>query len=144
MDFSAANRANFAFLDLPWHMLFHGSGTAKIGAAAGTIGFPLPSAINKILFGHLVPPCEMKDVWYFNCTTLRDFFIGGERNMEETLAGVVAELERVVRPLRFRVESVSRKHPTPKIFCDTGSEMGKSSADNEELVITIIRKGNVG
>jgi hypothetical protein len=63
--------------------------------------------------------------------------------MGETLGGVIAELEKVVQPLGFRVENLYRKHYSPKIFCDTGSEMEKAAADNAELAITIVRKGKV-
>jgi hypothetical protein len=52
--------------------------------------------------------------------------------MEETLAGVVAELEGAIVPLGFRIEAVQRN--------ENGRALIASSADNDELVITIVRK----
>jgi hypothetical protein len=69
-----------------------------------------------------------------------------EDMMEETLAGVVAEVEKAVRPLGFKVEKVNRLDMTgskPLFEMDGISEMGKAAADSAELVITIIRKGRL-
>jgi hypothetical protein len=63
----------------------------------------------------------------------------GERTMEETLAGVVAELERVVRPLGFRIKSVEEIERSSLVIGDT------SGADNDpKLSIIIVRKGKLG
>jgi hypothetical protein len=66
--------------------------------------------------------------------------------MEETLAGLVAEVERLVRPLGFYVNNVYRKNSTPPIFPGTPGtgSMEKEAADNAELVVGIIRKGRLG
>ena len=66
--------------------------------------------------------------------------------MEETFGGLVAEIEKAVRPLGFSVNSVFRKGAVQKLFSDTESEseMEKAAADNAELVITVVRKGRLG
>jgi hypothetical protein len=58
--------------------------------------------------------------------------------MEETLAGVVAELERVIRPLEFRIEAIQR-HENGRVLIGSDAD----NADNAELAITIVRKGKV-
>jgi hypothetical protein len=62
---------------------------------------------------------------------------GGE-GMEETLAGIVTELERVIRPLGFRIEAIHR-HENGRVLIGSDAD----NADNAELVITIVRKGKV-
>jgi hypothetical protein len=61
--------------------------------------------------------------------------------MEETLAGVTAELERVVRPLGFKIESVKRIGKREPLIEGTFKER---SDDTEKLDIHIIRKGELG
>ena len=57
--------------------------------------------------------------------------------MEETFAGLVAEVERAVRPLGFRIEEADRRDHLPLIT-------GEIKTDDGELRITIVRKGKVG
>jgi hypothetical protein len=67
--------------------------------------------------------------------------------MEETLAGVVAEVEKAIRPLEFKVENVSRLEmfrSQPVFEMDGSSKMEKAAMDNAELSITITRKGRLG
>jgi hypothetical protein len=53
--------------------------------------------------------------------------------IENTLAEVVGELERAIQPLGFFVSSIYRREkPT--------SKMERETADNAELVVTIIRR----
>jgi hypothetical protein len=61
--------------------------------------------------------------------------------MEETFAGVVAELERVVRPLGFKIESVKRICKRELLIDGIFKE---GSDDTEKLDIHIIRKGELG
>jgi hypothetical protein len=49
--------------------------------------------------------------------------------MEETFAGVVTELERVLRPQGFFVDSVYRRGRPPTSL-DTNSDMEREAADN--------------
>ena len=60
--------------------------------------------------------------------------------MEETLAGLIAAIERVVRPMGFRIEEAYRRENTSLIMA--GAE-GQDS-DDSELRITIVRKGKTG
>jgi hypothetical protein len=57
--------------------------------------------------------------------------------MEETLAGVVAEMERVVKPLGVEIEAVGRRK-------NSGVLVGVEKDNDPELSITIVRKGKLG
>jgi hypothetical protein len=58
--------------------------------------------------------------------------------MKETLASVVSELEKAVRPLGFKIRSVEEIEKPNLIMS------GTSRADNEpELSIVIVRKGKL-
>ena len=59
--------------------------------------------------------------------------------MEETFAGLVAEVERVIRPLGFRIENAERGEKSVLI-----SGNSRVTRDDGELSITIIRKGRLG
>jgi hypothetical protein len=59
--------------------------------------------------------------------------------MEKTFAGMVAEVERVIRPLGFRIEYADRKGKIPLISGQVGD-----AGDDSELKITIVRKGKLG
>jgi hypothetical protein len=56
--------------------------------------------------------------------------------MEETFAGLVAEVEKAVLPFGFRVETAERRDKTPLIS-------GGFKAD-DSVRITIVRNGKVG
>jgi hypothetical protein len=64
--------------------------------------------------------------------------------MEETFAGVVTEVERVLRPQGFFVESVHRRDKSLEKVWDTHSEMEKEAEEDAELIITVIRRGRLG
>jgi hypothetical protein len=57
--------------------------------------------------------------------------------MEQTLSGVVAEVEQLVKPLGFKIDTVERRE---KGFFAVSSE----KIDNDELKISIARKGCLG
>jgi hypothetical protein len=53
--------------------------------------------------------------------------------MEETLAGVVAELEGAIVPLGFRIEAVQRNE-NGRFF------IGSDAANGESITVTVVRK----
>jgi len=57
--------------------------------------------------------------------------------MEETFAGLVAEVEKAVRPLGFRIEEAVRREQTALII-------GNQATDDGELRIAIVCKGKTG
>jgi hypothetical protein len=59
--------------------------------------------------------------------------------MEETLAGVVGEVEKAIRPLGFRIMDADCREKTPLI---TGQLT--DAGDDSELRLTIVRKGKLG
>jgi hypothetical protein len=59
--------------------------------------------------------------------------------MEETFAGMVAEVERVIRPLGFRIECADRREKIALISGQIGD-----AGDDSELKIIIVRKGKLG
>jgi len=62
--------------------------------------------------------------------------------MEETFAGLIAEVEKAVRPLGFRVESADRYEKTA--VWNSGQAGQTDQADDSEVRITIARKGKIG
>ena len=60
--------------------------------------------------------------------------------MVETFADLVAEIEKAVRPLGFKIAVVARREKTSPIF----ERVKEDKADDGELRITIVRKGDVG
>jgi hypothetical protein len=60
-----------------------------------------------------------------------------EEDMNKTLAEILLEVEAAVRPLGFKIESIQRRENGRALI-------GPDDADNGELAVAIIRKGNVG
>jgi hypothetical protein len=56
--------------------------------------------------------------------------------MKETLSGVIAELEKAVAPLGFRIELIECRAKGGALI---GAENGE-----DDLKVSIVRKGNLG
>jgi hypothetical protein len=61
--------------------------------------------------------------------------------MEQTLAGMVSEVELLVKPLGFKIEAVRRMEKSKPLI---GIDAAGDSEDDGELTISIIRKGSLG
>jgi hypothetical protein len=59
--------------------------------------------------------------------------------MENTFAGVIAELEKAIKPIGFRIESVGRKDG----FVPLAGESFRKGTDEEKLEVHITRAGSL-
>ena len=63
------------------------------------------------------------------------------KSMEQTFAGMVAEIERLVKPLGFKIDDAQRTEKSKGIFKTVDPETG---SPDEGLSITIVRGGKLG